>query len=80
VWCSASGAGTYCFTGTVQTGTSNTVVVLPSGASAIDSFYNNWWIKITSWTTNTPLDKLLSHKPVQQTATLSSAFYIYTIC
>jgi uncharacterized protein YjbI with pentapeptide repeats len=69
-----SGSEPIAFTGTVQTGTSTTVVVLPSGASAVDSFYNNWWIKITSGTANNNVRQIVSYVGSTKTATLSSVF------
>jgi trimeric autotransporter adhesin len=63
---------TIAFTGTVQTGTSTSVVVLPSGASAIDGFYNNYWIKITSGTANNNVRQITGYVGATKTATLNS--------
>lgn len=63
---------TVALAGTVQTGTTTSVVVLPGGASAVDSFYNNYWIKITSGTANNNVRQIVSYVGATRTATLSS--------
>jgi hypothetical protein len=59
------------FNGTLQTGTSTSVIVLPSGASSLDSFYNGYWVKITSGTANNNVRQIVSYVGSSRTATLS---------
>jgi hypothetical protein len=63
---------TVAFSGTLQTGTSTSQIVLPSGASAVDSFYNNYWIKITSGTANNNVRQIVSYTGATKTAILNS--------
>lgn len=49
-------------------------VKFSTSASAIDNYYNNWWIKITSGNCINQVRQILSYNGAQQIATLTSSF------
>lgn len=63
---------TFVLTAAVQN-SSLTTVVFPGGASSVDSFYNNYWIKITSGLAINNVRQITGYVGSTRTATLSSA-------
>lgn len=63
---------TIALSGTLQTGTSTSQIVLPGTASSVDGFYNNYWIKITSGTAINNVRQITSYTGATKTAILSS--------
>jgi hypothetical protein len=55
-----------------QSGMSNIQITLHSGASVIDDFYNNWWIKITSGLNEDQVRHIIDYDGTTQVATLES--------
>ena len=47
-------------------------ITLPSGANATNSYYNNWWIKITSGTQLNQVRKITAYNGTTKVATLST--------
>lgn len=64
------------YSGIVQFGTTTSVIVLPNNTSSIDSFYNGYWVKITSGFANNNVRQIVSYTGSTRTATLSSALTI----
>ena len=65
---------TIAFSGLVQSGTTTSQLVLPGTASTIDSFYNNYWVKITSGIANNNVRQIINYVGSTKTATLNSVF------
>lgn len=59
-------------TGTAQSGSTATTIVLASTASATDSFYNGYWIMITSGTGNNQVRRIKSYVGSTKTASIFS--------
>jgi hypothetical protein len=67
-----SAAETPAATGTLGAVNTVSVVELPAGFSAVDDFYNNYWIKFTSGPNNTFVRKITDYDGTTKNATLSS--------
>jgi hypothetical protein len=52
----------------------STTITLPSGASSVNDFYNNWWIKVTSGAGNNNVRQITDYDGTTKVATLASAF------
>ncbi len=50
-----------------------TTIVLPGSASAVDNFYTNWWIKITSGSANNNVRKVINYVGSTKTLTLETS-------
>jgi len=59
-------------TGTAQTGSTSTTIVLATGASATDNFYNGWWLSITSGTGVLQVRRIKSYVGATKVATIYS--------
>ena len=57
-------------TGTSSIGNTFTTINLGGGASAIDDFYNNWWVRITSGTGATQVRRVLDYDGITKIATI----------
>lgn len=55
-----------------QTGLTSLQVKLHSGASSIDNYYTNWWIKVTSGFSNGQVRKITNYSGSTKIATISS--------
>jgi uncharacterized protein YjbI with pentapeptide repeats len=64
---------TIAFSGTIQTGSSTTSIVLPSGASSTTGFYIGYWIKMTSGLANNNVRQITAYNGTTKTATLATA-------
>lgn len=62
------------YSGNVQIGTSSSVIIFPISYSNIDSFYNGYWIKMTSGTAINNVRKIISYSGSSRSATLGSIF------
>lgn len=62
----------YDMTGTVQTGTTTTQIVLPSTANTTGSYYNNWWIKITNGAAINNVRQITAYNGGTKTATVNA--------
>ena len=58
--------------GTLGTGNTTSLVTLPAGFSAVDDFYNSFWIKITSGAANDEVRQITDYNGTTKVATLSS--------
>jgi hypothetical protein len=56
----------------LNTGSTTTTLVLPAGASAVDNFYTNWWVKITSGTFVNSVRQITNYVGSTRTATLNT--------
>ncbi len=57
---------------TISSGTTTTIV-LPGSASAVDNYYTNWWIKMTSGPANNNVRQVTNYVGSTKTLTLGSA-------
>ena len=57
-----------------QTGMTNVQIKLNTSASAVDNYYTNWWIKITSGFSNNQVRKITGYIGSTRVATISSAW------
>lgn len=62
-------ADTATATGTAQAGTS-TSITLAAGASAVDDFYNGWWIEITAGTGASQVRRIKAYNGTSKVATI----------
>lgn len=60
-------------TGTAQAGGSSTTIVLNNAASAVDDFYNGWWIHITGGTASGDVRRIKDYVGSTKTATIYDA-------
>ena len=60
------------FTGILQTGTNTSQIILPAGASSVNDFYKNYWIKITSGTANNNVRQITAYTGGTKTASLAT--------
>ncbi len=67
-------ADTSAASGAFQVGSAGTSAVLDAAASAVDNFYNHWWLRVTSGTGDDQVRQIVSYVGSTKTATLSSAF------
>ncbi len=56
----------------LNTGSTTTTLVLPAGASSVDNFYTNWWVKITSGTFVNSVRQITNYVGSTRTATLNT--------
>lgn len=56
--------------GPTQSGTTSTTIKLNAGASAVTSYYNGWWIKITSGTHTGNVRRIRSYNGTTKVATI----------
>lgn len=57
-----------------QSGMTNVQIKLNSSASAVNDYYKNWWIKITSGFSNNQVRKITSYVGSTRVATISSSW------
>ena len=57
-------------TGTAQAGGSSTTIILNDAASAVDDFYNGWWIHITAGTAGNDVRRIKDYVGSTKTATI----------
>lgn len=56
--------------GTTQAGTTATTIILDAGASAVDDFYNGYWIHITGGTRTGDVRRILDYNGTTKVATI----------
>lgn len=57
-----------------QSGTSSTEAILHAGASAVDDFYNGWWVKVTSGFSANQVRKIADYNGTTKRITTTSAW------
>ncbi len=60
------------YTTTIASTSDLSHITLATGASAVDNYYNDWWIKITSGAANNNVRKVIAYNGTTKVATLSS--------
>jgi hypothetical protein len=69
-----NGLATETYTLTSQSGSTSSTIILPVGASSTNSFYNGWYIKITSGSNINQVRLITAYNGTSKTATVNTAW------